>query len=174
MPKRIRRRGVLLATFSDTLANALRVKLRRLIGNRPSIAERLDVHSMAGVGRRLYEANFGRPNLATDEQVRELLARAAGEVEGHRFNPRFLWTEWNQVVDAWQLESWEDYRDVARLGRKTRLAEPQRAPFCGRSLPGGAGRPWRARSPHGAPWPVPSSGAAFLEGGSFAVRFLRR
>ena len=30
------------------------------------------------------------------------------------------------VVDAWQLASWEDYRDVQRLGRKTRLAEKQR------------------------------------------------
>ena len=118
---------VLLATFSDTLANALRVKLRRLIGNRPTLAERLDVHSMAGIGRRLYEANFGRPNLVTDDEVRKLLIRAAGEVEGHRFSPYFLWTEWSNVVDAWQLESWEDYRDVARLGRKTRLAEPQRA-----------------------------------------------
>ena len=118
---------ILLATFSDTLANALHVKLRRLIGNRPTIAERLDVHSMAGIGRRLYEANFGRPKLASDERVRELLARAAGEVEGHRFSLHFLWTEWNKVVDAWQLESWEDYRDVARLGRRTRLAEPQRA-----------------------------------------------
>jgi mRNA-degrading endonuclease RelE of RelBE toxin-antitoxin system len=29
------------------------------------------------------------------------------------------------VVDAWQLESWEAYRDVRRLGRKTRLPEPQ-------------------------------------------------
>lgn len=36
-------------------------------------------------------------------------------------------TEWEQVVDAWQLETWEAYRDVARLGRKTRLKEPQRA-----------------------------------------------
>jgi superfamily I DNA/RNA helicase len=34
--------------------------------------------------------------------------------------------EWEQVVDAWQLDSWETYRDVARLGRKTRLAESQR------------------------------------------------
>ena len=32
-------------------------------------------------------------------------------------------TEWEQVVDAWQLESWESYRDVVRLGRKTRLQE---------------------------------------------------
>jgi len=29
-------------------------------------------------------------------------------------------------VDAWQLDSWEAYRDVARLGRKTRLPEKQR------------------------------------------------
>src|SRR5207247_4391023 len=28
--------------------------------------------------------------------------------------------------DAWQLDSWEAYRDVARLGRKTRLPEKQR------------------------------------------------
>ena len=27
------------------------------------------------------------------------------------------------MVDAWQLENWEAYRDVMRLGRKTRLAE---------------------------------------------------
>ena len=38
----------------------------------------------------------------------------------------FLMAEWEQVVDAWQLESWEAYRDVVRLGRKTRLAEKQR------------------------------------------------
>ena len=30
-------------------------------------------------------------------------------------------------MDAWQLASWEAYRDVARLGRKTRLPEAQRA-----------------------------------------------
>ena len=30
-------------------------------------------------------------------------------------------SEWESVVDAWQLDSWEDYRDIRRLGRKTRL-----------------------------------------------------
>ncbi len=30
------------------------------------------------------------------------------------------------MVDAWQLARWEDYRDVQRLGRKTRLSEKQR------------------------------------------------
>jgi hypothetical protein len=46
-------------------------------------------------------------------------------LEGQKFSLRFLLTEWNQVVDAWQLRTWDAYRDVARLGRKTRL--PRRA-----------------------------------------------
>ena len=117
---------VLLATFSDALAAALRTRLKRLIGNEPQIAERLEVHSMSGIGRRLYAANVGRLNLAADEDVPELLRQAAADVEGHRFGAHFLWTEWSTVVDAWQLASWEDYRDVQRLGRKTRLAEKQR------------------------------------------------
>jgi len=118
---------VLLGTFSEALANALRTRLNRLIGNEPKIAERLEVHSMSGIGRRLYQASFGAPSLATDEVIRQLLTEAAAEVEGQKFSPYFLWTEWSQVIDAWQLDGWEAYRDVERLGRKTRLAEKQRA-----------------------------------------------
>jgi superfamily I DNA/RNA helicase len=51
---------------------------------------------------------------------------AASAVSGHKFGQHFLLTEWEQVVDAWQLGNWEAYRDVARLGRKTRLPEAQR------------------------------------------------
>ena len=118
---------ILLATFSDALANALRVRLGRLIYNRPSVAERLEVRSMGAIARRLYEANFGAPDLAGDDEVRALIDRTAAEAGERRFGPHFLWTEWSRVVDAWQLESWKDYRDVARLGRKTRLSEAQRA-----------------------------------------------
>lgn len=49
---------VLLTTFSDTLANALHTKLRRLISNEPRLAERLDVHSMNVIGERLYECTL--------------------------------------------------------------------------------------------------------------------
>ena len=118
---------ILLTTFSDTLASALRVRLRRLVHNQPSIAERLEVHSIGGVGRRLYEANMGTFNLASDEVVREMVGQAAVEIGEHNFSRHFLWTEWRRVVDAWQLQSWEDYRDVMRLGRKRRLAQAQRA-----------------------------------------------
>ena len=117
---------VLLTTFSDTLASALQTKLRRLLGNEPRLAERIDVHSLSAIGLRLYRAQVGPGEVASHEVVRELLQEAVKSVGGHKFGLRFLSTEWEQVVDAWQLESWEAYRDVARLGRKTRLPEARR------------------------------------------------
>ena len=117
---------VLLTTFSDALANSLRANLGLLIRNEPRLGERLEVRSMDEIGRRLYGSNFGSVNLASREEIGHLLQEAAAEVEGNRFSLRFLLAEWEQVVDAWQLGSWEEYRDVRRLGRKTRLAEQQR------------------------------------------------
>ncbi|HEY1497855.1 MAG TPA: hypothetical protein VGF49_25045, partial [Candidatus Solibacter sp.] len=116
----------MLTTFSDTLSNALRAKLRRLISNEPRLGERVEVHAMNAIVRRLYELNHGRPHIASLATIQQTLEQAAGAVQGHKFSLRFLATEWDQVVDAWQLESWEAYRDVVRLGRKTRLAEKQR------------------------------------------------
>jgi mRNA-degrading endonuclease RelE of RelBE toxin-antitoxin system len=114
---------VLLATFSDTLANALRTKLRRLISNEPRLAEHLEVHAMNAIGERLYEQQFGRTRIASREAIKRLMAEAT---VGQKFSMNFLLTEWEDLVDAWQLDSWESYRDVKRLGRKTRLPEQQR------------------------------------------------
>ncbi len=118
---------VLLTTFSGTLANALRVKLRRLIGNEPRIAERLEVHATNAIARRLHDLNVGRSPIATREVVRDLLKEASEASEAPKVSLRFLMSEWTDVVDARQLETWEAYRDVVRLGRKTRLPEKQRA-----------------------------------------------
>ena len=117
---------VLLTTFSDTLANALRTKLKRLLGNEPRLAERIDVYSLNAIGLRLFKANIGPASIASRETMRQLVQEAASTVEGHKFGQHFLLTEWEQVVDAWQLSNWEAYRDVVRLGRKTRLPEAQR------------------------------------------------
>jgi len=117
---------VLLTTFSDTLANALRTKMKRLLANEPRLAERIDVYSLDAIGLRLYKTHIGQATIAGREIIRELLQEAASGVGGHKFGRHFLLTEWEQVVDAWQLENWEAYRDVVRLGRKTRLIEAQR------------------------------------------------
>ena len=122
---------VLLTTFSDTLARALKEKLVSLISNEPHLCERLEVHSMQAVGQRLYELNFGRPNIVSSETIEQLLVDAARKTEAERFSRRFLMNEWLEIVDAWQLGTWEEYRDVRRLGRKTRLPERQRAALWG-------------------------------------------
>jgi superfamily I DNA/RNA helicase len=97
------------------------------VGRDARLAERIEVYSLDAIGLRLYKAHVGEATLAGREVTIELLGEAAKGVAGHKFSRHFLLTEWEQVVDAWQLESWEAYRDVARLGRKTRLSEQQRA-----------------------------------------------
>lgn len=118
---------VLLTTFSDTLAHALHTKLRRLVASEPRLAERIDVHSLKTIGLRLYRSHCGPVTLASREEVRALIQAASATVGGHKLRLQFLVTEWDQVVDAWQLGTWESYRDVTRLGRKTRLPAAQRA-----------------------------------------------
>lgn len=118
---------VLLATFSDPLAHALQTKLKRLLSSEPRLGERIDVYSLDAIGLRLYKAQIGIPKIADRQTLRELIGDAARAVAGHELSLHFLLMEWEQVVDAWQIESWEAYRDIVRLGRKTRLPEAQRA-----------------------------------------------
>ncbi len=117
---------VLLTTFSKPLANALHEKMRLLIGNAPRLAERLEVVPLNAVAERLYTPLFGKPKFATDTWLGERLLDAS-QSAGLKFSTHFLLSEWHDLVDACQLETWEGYRDVKRLGRKTRLSETQRA-----------------------------------------------
>ncbi|MGO9604007.1 MAG: UvrD-helicase domain-containing protein [Candidatus Binataceae bacterium] len=126
LARRNRDARILLTTFSDTLANALRSNLRRLISNEPRLGERLEVHALNEIGQRLYELKKGPTKLVARDTLQQILKDAASKVEGQKFALNFLVSEWEQIVDAWQLKSWEEYRDVARLGRKTRLPEKQR------------------------------------------------
>jgi hypothetical protein len=118
---------VLVTTFSVTLARMLRQKLARLIGSDADLARRIVIEPINDAGVTLYEEYFGRPTPATDGMVRSLIASCSKEVGAHPFSEAFLFHEWTDVVDAWQLTFWEGYRDVPRLGRKTRLGEKQRA-----------------------------------------------
>ena len=99
------------------MANALRDRLRILISSEPRIGERVEVYAIDALGERLYRLNIGAPSFASEAQIIPLIEEAARTVKDTRFSPSFMLTEWNQVVDAWQLDTWEAYRDVPRLGR---------------------------------------------------------
>ncbi|MFN2317211.1 MAG: 3'-5' exonuclease [Gemmatimonadales bacterium] len=118
---------VLLTTFSLTLARMLAQKLRRLAGGDPDLTGRITVLAIDDVGLELYERSFGKPKVPTQGMMRTLLAGISKEIGSHGFSDRFLLQEWTDMVDPWRLTTWDAYRSVARLGRKTRLGEKQRA-----------------------------------------------
>ena len=117
---------VLLATFSETLAKALHDRLRRLVTSEPHLAERLEVGALTTVGVRLYTQQFGAPKLLTPEQLHRIIVDVTNALPPTKFSTSFLVSEWWEIVDAWQVATWESYRDVRRLGRKTRLSEKVR------------------------------------------------
>ena len=119
------RSRVLLTTFSGTLANLLRAKLGLLVHQAPQTDGRISVDSLDTVALRLYEAKWGPAKLAPEETI-EALVNEAAEPTGTNFSSTFLLTEWRRVVDAWQLDTWEEYRDITRIGRYRRLSEAQR------------------------------------------------
>ena len=116
---------VLLTTFSDTLANLLRVKLERLVHRALEMDDGIVVQSLDSLALQLYEEEFEPATIAPKKAV-ESLIREAAESEDTRFSTDFILAEWERVVDAWQLETWEEYRDIRRLGRYRRLSENQR------------------------------------------------
>jgi superfamily I DNA/RNA helicase len=117
---------VLLATFSEALANALHDRMRRLLLGNPRLAERLEVSSLTNLGQRLYRQQFGQPTILTPGKLDELVSQTLKVSDSTKFSLAFLASEWWDVIDAWQITTWESYRDFRRLGRKTRLSEKVR------------------------------------------------
>ena len=116
---------VLLTTFSDALAKQLHAKLKVLMSNEPEAFARVEVQSLDTMGLSLYEARFGMGELASPDTVGELIEESASAGDPN-FALTFVVSEWERVIDAWQLSTWEDYRDVRRIGRYRRLSETQR------------------------------------------------
>ena len=125
--KKDRQAKVLLTTFSSPLANALQHKLRMLTGSNGSDGSNVTILPFEGVARDLFTLAYGHaPRAASMEQVKAVLEAAAKEVGIAGFTIRFLVSEWNNVVDAWQIDTLDAYRNVPRLGRKNRMGSKQR------------------------------------------------
>lgn len=125
--KKDRQAKVLLTTFSSPLANALEHKLQMLTGKNGADGSQVTILPFKGVAHDLFTLAFGHtPRAASKEQVKAALAAAAKEIELTGFTIRFLVSEWKNVVDAWQIDTLDAYRDVPRLGRKNRLGSKQR------------------------------------------------
>jgi superfamily I DNA/RNA helicase len=117
---------VLLTTFSAPLAALLQEKLHRLVDGEPALVERLDVLAMQELGERMHAAHLGKPNRIAAEDLDALIRRHAPAEISRIYGEAFSVEEFRDVVDAFNLREWESYRDVRRLGRKSRLNEAKR------------------------------------------------
>ena len=118
---------ILLTTFSDPLARNLEEKLRILCGSSPRLRERVEVASLNSVALRLAKSARGMLPVADENALLEVLTDVLKGCEYSELgSEQFVIKEWREVVDAWQLDSWDAYRNFKRLGRKTRLAENKR------------------------------------------------
>ncbi|GLQ05863.1 3'-5' exonuclease [Sneathiella chinensis] len=118
---------ILVTTFSSPLSNALEHKLKLLTGNDPSLDHRATVRPFEGIARELFALIHGHdPKIAHPQHVAQAITAAAKECELTGFTERFLFSEWRNVIDAWQINDLEAYARVPRLGRKNRLGTKQR------------------------------------------------
>lgn len=118
--------GVLLATFSRTLATALTRKRDVLTESEPALRDRIAVRTLDGAAIELHAAAFGQPNRATAAQVRAAIGDARRAGLGGSHSSEFLFEEWDELVDAWNVCDAESYSTLPRVGRRTRLGAHQR------------------------------------------------
>jgi hypothetical protein len=119
---------ILLASFSQPLADAMAKKTLVLAPETGGIVRRITTASFRGIAEQMYQLEYGvRPRVASDAILRERLRAAAATTGLKGFSERFLLSEWTNVVDAWSLSSLGAYSSVERMGRKSRLGPNQRA-----------------------------------------------
>lgn len=118
--------NVLLTTFSKPLAGLLAAKRDVLTEVEPALRQRLRVAALDQAVHELYVSRFGAPNMATGNQVRAAIARAKEAGLGGQLTVEFLFEEWEELVNAWNVTDADAYAEVPRLGRKTRLGARQR------------------------------------------------
>ncbi len=118
---------VLLTTFSRTLAARLQQHLARLVGGDAPELEHVRVAHLHHVAVELWNHTHAEVfRLANRERLDALLDRAMERVSPVDLSRAFLRAEFDAVVDAEGITSWEEYRTVRRVGRGVALGARQR------------------------------------------------
>jgi hypothetical protein len=118
--------AVLLTTFSKPLASALVRKCAVLAEADPALVGRITVRPLDQAVLELYTSQFGQPSLASGSQISAAIAEAVKGGLGGTLTAAFLFEEWTELVDAWNLTDGDAYAKVPRIGRRTRLGVQQR------------------------------------------------
>ena len=117
---------VLLTTFSEALANSLRIKIKKLLVSSPQLGDRIDIFAFDEIARNLYSKTKDKKKIVEFTELEQLIISARKNEPELKVSASYILAEWKDVVDAWQISNWEGYKGANRLGRRKRLAEPQK------------------------------------------------
>jgi hypothetical protein len=91
------------------------------------IVPRITVADWYGAADELFQLiNGRRPRIVGADTLRAMIVEAAATTGVKGFTPRFLSSEWTNVVDAWGIDGLQRYAIVPRLARRTPLGPRQR------------------------------------------------
>ncbi|MBT6184831.1 MAG: DEAD/DEAH box helicase [Betaproteobacteria bacterium] len=117
---------ILLTTFTKTLAAALKAKLEMLLSHNEKALQNIEVIHLEGLAFSVLKKRGTQPNIASRTQITNFLNQGAQRTGVEEFKIGFLISEWENVIDAWNVHSLEDYLNLTRVGRKMRLGSGQR------------------------------------------------
>jgi len=113
---------VLLTTFSKALASRLEYALGQLLGDSPAW-QQVTVQNLHQLAFQHYTQPFSK---LEDVVLKREITRVMRETGETDFSAGFMLAEWHHVLDAYDVNSFNDYRQIARVGRGTPLQVRQR------------------------------------------------
>ena len=115
---------ILVTTFSRNLAIDLKDTLGTLC---PEAINRIDVQNLHAWAKGFYESKVGqRVRIIEGKKRSEWMTEATVAAPGLELSDKFYLDEWDQVVQAQELDSEEAYLRAKRIGRGTRLTRGHR------------------------------------------------
>jgi len=122
---------VLLTTFSKTLAARLGQQADLLVKPEAPQRQRIHIEHIHRVAHNLWSKATGKSfTPANGKAVNDALEAAKSEVGAKAdASLQFLRSEWDAIIDPWNIRSWPSYRAVSRAGRATPLGAKQRREY---------------------------------------------
>ncbi|RMH09484.1 MAG: hypothetical protein D6697_03555 [Armatimonadetes bacterium] len=123
--KRYPNERILLTTFTKSLAQELQRRAHILLGD---AAVRLHIENLDAFVSHQIQRHYPGVKLIYDEQELQQIVgfnTLCAQFAPH-LTPRFVWEEWQQVIDAWGIQSEEAYLKFERVGRGRALPPEER------------------------------------------------
>jgi superfamily I DNA/RNA helicase len=118
---------VLLTTFSRTLAARLAQYADLLLGTDTTARQQLAIAHLHRVALGIWTTHTGQAfAVLSPQELLGLLETAARMTGAVQFPLAFLRSEWEAMIDAQALTTWEAYKRASRAGRGTPLGVRQR------------------------------------------------